>query len=127
MIQDFRQSIRMNYAFAQANKIGELSADAQKPLSLRDFKAYAKMKKIKLKEHQIVAILEGESTHDNISFKSFIKLLILASCGGDRTKIGISNFKKLMNHMDIFKDGKSKASQMRTESVQLGSVSTHRK
>ena len=51
----------------------------------------------------MVEILRGESAHDNITFKSFIKLLILASCGGDRTKIGISNFKKLMQHMDIFK------------------------
>ena len=49
----------------------------------------------------MVEILREESKHDNISFISFIKLLILASCGGDRQKIGQSNFKKLMNHMDI--------------------------
>ena len=51
----------------------------------------------------MIEILRSESAHDNITFPSFIKLLILASCGGDKTKIGISNYKKLMHHMDIFK------------------------
>ena len=60
-------------------------------------------KKIKFKQHHVIDILRDESAHDNITFKSFVKLLILASCGGDRTKIGISNFRKLMAHMDIYK------------------------
>lgn len=49
----------------------------------------------------MVDILRDESSKDDIKPISFVKLLILASCGGDRTKIGISNFKKLMSHMDI--------------------------
>ena len=47
-------------------------------------------------------ILRGESKHTNIVFPSFIKLLILASCGGERSKIGIKNFQRLMTHMDIY-------------------------
>lgn len=74
-----------------------------KPLTLKDFLKYAVEKKVKYKQHNVVEILRDESSHTNITFASFVKLLILASCGGDRTKIGISNFKKLMNHMDIFR------------------------
>lgn len=80
-----------------------IDSDGSKPLSLKDFFKFATDKKIKFKQHNVIEILRGESEQSNIKFISFVKLLILASCGGDRTKIGISNFKKLMNHMDIFK------------------------
>lgn len=103
MIQDYKDGLRTNFAFAQAISQSAINADGEKPLSLKDFLKYAVDKKIKFKQHQIIEILRDESPQSNISYKSFVKLLILASCGGDRTKIGISNFKKLMHHMDIFK------------------------
>lgn len=36
-----------------------------------------------------------------IKFDDFVSLLVLASCGGERTKLGIGNFKQLMEHMGI--------------------------
>ena len=36
-----------------------------------------------------------------INFDDFVNLLVLASCGGERTKLGIGNFTNLMKHMDI--------------------------
>ena len=45
---------------------------------------YAKAKKIKYKEQNVVEILRDESRSDDISKNSFVKLLILASCGGDK-------------------------------------------
>ena len=91
------------FAFAQAMSSKTVNSKGQKPLSLKSFLIYAKdIKYINLKQHQVIEILRGESKHDNISFPSFIKLLILASCGGNRSKIGIKNFKRLMAHMDIY-------------------------
>jgi hypothetical protein len=103
MIKDYSGGLRTNFAFAQAISQSSIDADGQKPLTLKDFLKYAVDKKIKFKQHHVIEILRGESEHNNIKYYSFIKLLILASCGGDRTKIGISNFKKLMHHMDIFR------------------------
>jgi len=103
LIADFVQDMQTNYSFARAMSKGETLGDGQKVLGLKDFLKYATEKKIKFKQHHVVEILRNDSLHSNISFQSFIKLLILASCGGDRTKIGVSNFKKLMNHMDMYK------------------------
>ena len=103
MLNDYKGGIRTNFAFAQAMSQAAIDADGTKPLSLKDFFKFATDKKIKFKQHHVIEILRGESEHHNVKFISFVKLLILASCGGDRTKIGISNFKKLMHHMDIFK------------------------
>jgi len=103
MLTDYYDGIRTNYAFAQAMSQSGIDATQQKALSLKDFLKYAVDKKIKFKQHHVIDILRHESEHNNIKYISFVKLLILASCGGDRTKIGISNFKKLMHHMDIFK------------------------
>jgi len=103
MIKDFSGGVRTNFTFAQAISQSNIDAAGQKPLSLKDFLKYAVDKKIKFKQHHVIEILRGDSEHNNIKISSFVKLLILASCGGDRTKIGISNFKKLMHHMDIYK------------------------
>ena len=103
MLSDYRDGLRTNFTFAQTISQQSINAYGQKPLTLKDFLKYAVDKKIKFKQLQVIEILRNESEVSNIKFSSFIKLLILASCGGDRTKIGISNFKKLMNHMDIFK------------------------
>lgn len=43
-------------------------------------------------------VLEGK---DLVGFDEFMNLLILASCGGERTKLGVNNFTKLMSHMSI--------------------------
>jgi len=40
-----------------------------------------------------------------IDFDQFRRLLILACCGGDKTKLGASNFRKLMQHMGIREGG----------------------
>jgi len=45
-----------------------------------------------------VEILEGRQ---QINFNDFLSLLVLASCGGERTKLGINNFTKLMMHMGV--------------------------
>ena len=103
MISDYLQGIRTEWLKGCAMGKEPEKDDGVKPLNLRDFLKYAVTKKIKFKQHHIIDILRNDSEHDDISLKSFIKLLVLASCGGDRTKIGISNFKKLMTHMDITK------------------------
>jgi len=70
-------------------------------IRLSDFLKYASGRKIKFKEHQVTEILRNEASKNEIGIASFIKLLILASCGGDRSKIAAKNFQKLMDHMDI--------------------------
>lgn len=103
MISDYWEGIKVEWLKGCAMSKEEEKPDGVKPLNLRDFLKYAVSKKIKFKQHHIVDILRNDSENHDMSLKSFIKLLVLASCGGDRTKIGISNFKKLMNHMDIAK------------------------
>lgn len=103
MIADYMGGLRTNFKFATAVSQSAMDASGGKQLTLKEFLKYATDKKIKFKQHHVVEILRGESEHNNILVQSFVKLLILASCGGDRTKIGLSNFKKLMSHMDIFK------------------------
>lgn len=91
------------FAYAQAMSSKTVNHKGQKPLTLKGMLVYGtKIKFIHLKQHNCIEILRNESKHNNITFPSFIKLLILASCGGDRSKIGIKNFKRLMNHMDIY-------------------------
>lgn len=58
-------------------------------------------KKIKVRRDHIIDICEGDSDPEAIRFISFIKLQILASCGGDKAKLGARNFKKLMKHMEV--------------------------
>lgn len=101
MISDYWDGIKEEWIKGCAMSKEEEKDDGLKPLNVRDFLKYAVNKKIKFKQPHIVEILRNESEHHDISLKSFIKLLVLASCGGDRSKIGISNFKKLMKHMDI--------------------------
>ena len=103
MISDYWDDIRTEWLKGCNMSKEAEKDDGVKPLSMQNFLKYAVSKKIKFKQNHIKEILRNESALDDISLKSFVKLLILASCGGDRTKIGISNFKKLMNHMDITK------------------------
>ena len=105
MISDYWNGITIEFNKGCAVNIdGDYrSSNGTSPLGLREFLKYAEAKKIKFKQRHIVEILKDESENHNISQKSFIKLMVLASCGGHRTKIGISNFKKLMNHMNISK------------------------
>lgn len=98
----YRLGIEFNYEYACAlSNYTPGRESGVKRLPLTDFMKFAGEKKIKFKQHHIIEILRGDSDKNNISFMSFNKLLILASCGGDKTKIGMSNFKKLMKHMDI--------------------------
>ena len=103
MVSDYWEGIKVEWLKGCAMSKEDKDDGSVKPLNMRDFLKYAVSKKIKFKQPHIVEILKNESENDDISQKSFIKLLVLASCGGDRTKIGISNFKKLMKHMDINK------------------------
>ena len=105
MISDYLNGITIEFNKACAmNKDDEnRSANGKTPLVLKALVKYAITKKIKFKPHHIVEILKNDSEDHDISQKSFIKLMVLASCSGHRTKIGISNFKKLMNHMNISK------------------------
>jgi len=43
-------------------------------------------------------VLEGKT---KVGFEEFVSLLILASCGGELTKLGLNNFTKLMMHMGV--------------------------
>ena len=54
-------------------------------------------KKIRLSEVDIKSVLNGTM----IRVDDFVSLLVLASCGGERTKLGVGNFKNLMKHMGI--------------------------
>jgi|LauGreDrversion4_2_1035121.scaffolds.fasta_scaffold447471_1 hypothetical protein len=40
-------------------------------------------------------------SESNVDEDKFIRLLILASCAGERAKLGANNFKLLMDHMGI--------------------------
>ena len=71
-------------------------------MHIDEFLKYMLSKKIKVARDKIIDICEGESDVEAIRFVSFAKLQILASCGGDKTKLGSRNFKKLMKHMDIY-------------------------
>lgn len=51
MIQDYKDGLRTNFAFAQAISQNAINADGEKPLSLKDFLKYAVDKKIKFKQH----------------------------------------------------------------------------
>jgi hypothetical protein len=46
-------------------------------------------------------ILEILKENTTINFNDFVNLLVLASCGGERTKLGVGNFSNLMKHMGI--------------------------
>ena len=70
----------------------------ERTLTVPSFVEFGLSKKIRFKEEQITEVLEGRL---QINFQDFISLLILASCGGERTKLGLNNFTKLMMHMGV--------------------------
>ena len=54
---------------------------------------YGLEKKIRFNADDIDEILQDNKV---IKFDHFVSLLVLASCGGVRTKLGVGNFKNLM-------------------------------
>lgn len=99
MLTQYKKGIDRCYREAKVFEKPKTKKDL--PLDQPTFEKYGKHKKVLYKQSHIVEILSNESDLGDISLQSFNKLLILACCGGDRTKIGVSNFKKLMKHMDI--------------------------
>jgi hypothetical protein len=70
----------------------------ERTLSVASFIEFGLNKKIRFKVEQIAEVLEGKS---QMGFDEFVSLLVLASCGGEPTKLGLNNFSKLMMHMGI--------------------------
>ena len=70
-------------------------------ISLSQFMQYMNRKRIKVNEKLVSDICEGDTDVEAIRFVSLVKLQLLASCNGEKTKLSVKNFRKLMKHMDI--------------------------
>ena len=65
---------------------------------MASFLEFGLNKKVRFNEQLLIEVLDGKNV---VGFEEFLNLLILASCGGERTKLGVNNFTKLMSHMGI--------------------------
>ena len=123
VLKEYSDGIKNNFFFARAN--GSRIITDHKPksnpegpglsqnvsgqksnevISLACFLGYAANKKIKLQKMQIYEVLWEQQDREVIDLTGFTKLLILASCGGDKKMLAPKNFIKLMDHMDIAKN-----------------------
>ena len=72
--------------------------DIEKYFAVSEFIAYALDKKVRFDPEQVNEVLEGIS---NVDYPVFVNLMVLASCGGVESKLGVNNFSKLMEHLGI--------------------------
>ena len=103
LMKDYLQGLQLQFQYAcvQAPRIIQDADSGERCITIDDFISFMMVKKIKVARNLIHEICEGDSDVEAIRFISFVKLQILASCGGDKSKLGSRNFKKLMKHMDI--------------------------
>lgn len=103
LVKEYNKGLYLHftYAVSLAPKVIKDADTGERCISIDDFVKYMLEKKIKVRRDHIVDICEGDSDIEAIRFISFIKLQILASCGGDKSKLGARNFKKLMKHMEV--------------------------
>jgi|LauGreDrversion4_2_1035121.scaffolds.fasta_scaffold51325_2 hypothetical protein len=73
-------------------------AGEERSLSVPSFLEFGLNKKIRFNELHLAEVLDGKN---QVGFEEFMNLMVLASCGGERTKLGLNNFTKLMSHMGI--------------------------
>ena len=67
-------------------------------MTVDEFIEYGLEKKIKFDRNHIDNLIGQELL---IKEDMFVRLLILASCAGERIKLGVNNFRLLMQHMAI--------------------------
>jgi hypothetical protein len=67
-------------------------------MTVDEFIEYGLEKKIKFDRNHIDNLIGQEPL---IKEDMFVRLLILASCAGERIKLGVNNFRLLMQHMAI--------------------------
>ena len=103
LIKEYNKGLFLHftYAVSMAPKVIKDEETGERCISIDDLLKYMLSKKSKVRRDQTVEICEGDSDIEAIRFISFIKLHILASCGGDKSKLGARNFKKLMKHMEV--------------------------
>ena len=59
------------------------------------------VKHIRVTKEKIVGICLSDPVIDKISYVSFVKLLLLACCSGNKEQLNSKNFKLLMGHLEI--------------------------
>lgn len=96
LIGEYLNDIKLNFAFACAST-GKIIED-EKCLTVQEFIEYGLEKKIKFNRNHIDNVIGQETV---IREETFVRLLILASCAGERIKLGANNFRLLMEHMAI--------------------------
>ncbi len=67
-------------------------------MTVDEFIEYGLEKKIKFDRVHIDNLMGLEV---KIKLEMFVRLLILASCAGERIKLGVNNFRLLMEHMGV--------------------------
>lgn len=97
LIAEFSEDLKTQFIFACATSDQIMTGD-ERTLSVASFLEFGLNKKIRFNEELLVEVLDGKNV---VGFEEFMNLLILASCGGERTKLGVNNFTKLMSHMGI--------------------------
>ena len=97
LIAEFSEDLKTQFMFACATS-DQIMAGDEKTLSVPSFLEFGLNKKIRFNEIHLVEVLDGKN---QVGFEEFMNLLVLASCGGERTKLGLNNFTKLMSHMGI--------------------------
>jgi hypothetical protein len=97
----------MAFAFACATA-GGLRDDNKIPIE--NFLSYALEKKVRYNLEHIKILVPNEI----VDFETYVLMLILASCAGELTKLGVNNFRKLMQHLQI--PGKEPSEKSKTAS-----------
>ena len=103
LVKDYELSLRLQFESAclTARKPSTDAKTGEKCISIDDFIKFMFSKKIKVQRDLIVDICFGDSDIEAIRYISFVKLHMVASCMGDKTKLGAPNFIKLMKHMNM--------------------------
>jgi hypothetical protein len=92
LINTYIDGIKVQFVYACATS-SQIQMDAEQQLSVDAFVQYGLQKKIRFNDSDIEEVMDGRKF---VKFDDFLTLLVLASCGGVITKVGIGNFKNLM-------------------------------
>jgi hypothetical protein len=97
LISEFIEDLKVQFIFACATS-NQIMSGEERSMSVISFVSYGLIKKIRFKFQDIEELLDGRN---EVKLDDFLNLMILASCGGERTKLGLNNFTKLMKHLGI--------------------------
>ena len=83
------------------DRLASRGGNGVKAITFDDYASFMQSKHIRVAREKIVGVCLTDAVTDKISYVSWVKLLLLASCSGDKAQLGSKNFKLLMAHLEV--------------------------